>query len=101
MKVCGRLHLLVSLSLVLVELANLVNHSRTCQITGVWDNIDYSDCYDMGCLADGEWNESPIRTTLRRKCPMGYSGYQYRYCSEFGVWNEIVTTDCGTNGETT
>ena len=74
---------------------------RTCQITGVWDNIDYSDCYDMGCLADGEWTESPSRTTLRRKCPMGYSGYQYRYCSEFGVWNEIVTTDCGTNGETT
>ena len=34
---------------------------RTCQITGVWDNIDYSDCYDMGCLADGGMNRLFVR----------------------------------------
>lgn len=49
----------------------------------------------MGCLADGEWNESPVRTTLRRKCPTGYAGYQYRYCSELGVWSDVDVTDCG------
>ena len=69
--------------------------SRTCQVTGEWGSVDYSDCYDMGCRADAEWNDSPVRTTLMRVCPAGYTGYQYRYCGETGEWGEVDDSDCG------
>lgn len=64
-------------------------------MSGAWESVDYSDCYDMGCRADAEWNDSPIRTTLMRVCPAGYTGYQYRYCGETGEWGEVDDSDCG------
>ena len=69
--------------------------SRTCRVNGEWENVDYSDCYDMGCRADAEWTDSPIRTTLMRMCPAGYTGYQYRYCGETGEWGAVDASDCG------
>ena len=69
--------------------------SRTCSVMGVWEPIDYTDCYDLGCAEDGEWNSAPVRTMLMRRCPSGYKGYQYRFCSESGQWAEADMTECG------
>ena len=55
---------------------------------------DYSDCYDRGCLADGEWATTPIETTLRRPCGPGYTGYLYRTCNAQGVWSSVDDSEC-------
>ena len=64
--------------------------SRTCRVNGEWENVDYSDCYDMGCRADAEWTDSPIRTTLMRMCPAGIYRMELN-----GSHETMLTSDSG------